>query len=321
MRTIINRLQQEFPDLNFKSQYPLRKQTYFKIGGQAEVYLELSQKKEIIEVISFCRNNHIKFTILGGASNVFIDEDGISGLVLHLKNNGFHELKQTIDQDKQLIKVGAGLKTALLVKKTTALGYTGLEFFLGVPGTVGGAVFNNAHYLEELISAYIYQVEVLNSAGEIKTVSHDECEFKYDYSRFQQTQEIILEVTFALKKGDAEESLALIKKATQYRADTQPLGLPSSGCIFKNTPNSEQLKKIFPQFKDRQFISAGFLIDQAGLKGVKVGGIEVSTKHAAFFVNNGDGTADDLKKLIKVVKKAVKNKFDLTLEQEVFYLS
>ncbi len=319
--SILNQLQENFPDLDFREQYLLTKQTYFKIGGYAEVYLELDQKEKIIEVISFCKKNKIKITILGGASNVVISDDGISGLVLHLKNNQLVDLNQVTQKKQYLVKAGAGLKTSLLVKKTVDLGYTGLEFFLGVPGTVGGAIFNNAHYLEDLISDHVHQVEIITESGDVKTISADECEFSYDASRFHHTNEIILEVTFALKKGSLEKSQELIKKATQYRADTQPLGLPSSGCIFKNTPNSPELKKLFPMFESRKFISAGFLIDRAGLKGIKVGGVEVSKKHAAFFINSGDGTAVDLKKLIKLVKKEVNNKFNIDLEEEVFYLS
>ncbi len=318
--SIYNQLQQQFPDLDFKHQHLLSHQTYFKIGGPAEVYLELNQKKQIVKVINYCKEKNIKLTILGGGSNVIVADEGISGLVLHLRNNQFEKLEEGKD-GKQLVKVGAGLKTSLLVKKTIDSGLTGLEFFLGVPGTVGGAVFNNAHYLEDLISTHIYQVEVLNPTGETILLNKEECDFGYDTSRFQNSQEIILEVTFLLEKGSLTESQELIKKATQYRAKTQPLGLPSSGCIFKNTPNTPELKNLFPQFKDRQFISAGFLIDQAGLKGVRVGGVEVSNKHAAFFINNGSGTTADLKKLIRLVKKQIKEKFNINLEEEIFYLS
>ncbi len=319
--SIFNQLQQNFPQLDFKYQYNLTPQTYFKIGGEAEVYLELNQREQIIEVVSFCKKNDIKLTILGGASNVVISDSGISGLVLHLKNDQLVILNQIAEDSKLLIKVGAGLKTALLVKKTIDLGCTGLEFFLGVPGTVGGAVFNNAHYLENLISDHIYQVEIITQAGEVKTINNQECRFEYDSSRFHNTNETILEVIFALKKGSLKNSQELIKKATQYRADTQPLGLPSSGCIFKNTPNSPYLKKLFPEFKNNLFISAGFLIDKAGLKGIRVGGVEVSNKHAAFFINIENGTVADLKKLVKLVKNKVKDKFGVELKEEIFYLS
>lgn len=317
--SIIDQLQQGFPKLDFKDQHSLTPQTYSKIGGKAEVYLELGKRDEIIEVITFCKENSIKLTILGGASNVIISDEGISGLVLHLKNDHLTILDQIVEDDKHLIRVGAGLKTSLLVKQTVDLGYTGLEFFLGVPGSVGGAIFNNAHYLEKLISDYVHQVEIITAESEVKTIHNHECEFGYDTSRFHKSGEIILEVIFSLKKGSKEKSRELIRESTQYRANTQPLGLPSSGCIFKNTPNSPHLKKLFPEFKDRNFVSTGFLIDRAGLKGIRVGGVEVSTKHAAFFINTGNGTAADLKKLIELVKNQVKNKFNVKLKEEVFY--
>lgn len=312
-------LTRAFPQLEFKANYSLQAQTYFKIGGSAEVYLELASKPEIIEVIKFCRQNQIKLTILGGASNVVIKNQGISGLVLHLKNNQFQVLNQPY-QGKDVIRAGAGIKTATLVQQSVELGYTGLEYFLGVPGTLGGAVYNNAHYLEHLISQYIYRVEVIGHQGEAKWLHQPECEFGYDQSRFQNTSEIILSVELALEKDATAESKRKIAEVTQYRATTQPLGHPSSGCIFKNTPNTPQLKKLFPQYRNRDYMPTGFLIDQAGLKGIKVGDIEVSNKHAAFFINRGQGTAQDLKKLINLVKKTVQDKFGVELEEEVFYL-
>ena len=216
--------------------------------------------------------------------------------------------------------VGAGAKTSLFVKATVDHGYTGLEYFLGVPGSLGGAIYNNAHYLEDLIGRHVSRVEVLTESGDFMWLDHQECEFEYDSSRFQRTKEIIYQVEFVLEKGTKEESLELIKKATEYRAKTQPLGLPSSGCIFQNVPNNPELREQFPQFKDRLHVPGGFLIDQAGLKGMKEGDIEVSEKHAAFFVNNGHGTANQVKKLINRVKSIVKEKFSVELKEEVFWL-
>ncbi|MBU0578427.1 UDP-N-acetylmuramate dehydrogenase [Patescibacteria group bacterium] len=319
--SILTQLKQAFPQLNFKPNFLLAPQTYSKIGGQAEVYLELKKRQQIIEIINFCKNKNIKLTLLGGASNVIIDDRGISGLVLHLKNNKLIKLDKSTIDGKKLIQAEAGLKTSLLVKKVIDLGYFGLEYFLGIPGTVGGAIYNNAHYLENLISEHINRVEIIDQQNKVKWISKKDCEFRYGSSRFQKTQEIILRVEFVLKKGSKEKSHKLVQKATQYRAKTQPLGKPSSGCIFKNTPNTPELKKLFPQFKNQQFVSAGFLIDRAGLKGVRVGDVEVSKKHAAFFINQGKGTATDLKKLIKLVKQKIKQKFNINLQEEIFYLS
>ncbi len=319
MTNVQTLLLKQFPQFNFKLDYPLREITYFKIGGPAEIYLELANRREIIDLVKFCFTQQIKLTILGGASNVVVADEGVSGLVLHLSNEQMQVLETTADKTR--FRAEAGCKMALLVARTLKESLAGLEYFLGVPGTLGGAVVNNAHYLKDLLDKYIDQVEVITPNGEVKWLKHDECDFAYDHSRFQTSREIVLQVDFLLTKGRAEMSQELIKQATEYRASTQPLGLPSSGCIFRNVANNPELQTLFPQFKDKEFVPAGFLIDQAGLKLKRVGDIMVSDKHAAFMVNVGKGTAAEIKTLISQVKTIVKNKFNINLEEEVFYLS
>ncbi len=321
MSQILTQLQTAFPQLDFQTQWPLGKRSYFKLGGSAEVYLEIEAEKQAAEVIKYCYQHQLKLTVIGHASNVIVSDEGVSGLVLHFKNDSLKKLTEKSADGLDLIRVGAGLRTAFLVRQSVDLGYTGLELFLGVPGTVGGAIYNSSHYLEKLITDYVYRVRVVNQAGQIIELSHDQCRFGYDQSRFHKTNEVILTADFALKPGDPETSEKLLKESTQYRAQTQPLGLPSSGCIFKNTPNTPRLKKMFPQFADLTHVPAGFLIDQAGLKGTRVGQIEVSKKHASFMINRGDGTTQQLKTLITLVKARVKEKFGVELEEEVFYLT
>ncbi len=308
-----------FPNLQFALDKSLAPLSYFKIGGNAEVYLETADEKEVSELAKFCNDNAIKLTVLGGASNVLISDQGIKGLVLRYTLDTVTEEGKSGD-GKHLIQAGAGIRTAILVSKTVALGFTGLEYFLGVPGTLGGAVYNNSHYLEDLIGEHITRVKVCNQAGEIYWLDQEECQFGYDYSRFHETTEIILEVEFALAEGESESSRELIKKATEYRAKTQPLGPPSSGCIFRNVPNNDSLRAQFPQFADKAHVPAGFLIDQAGLKGTKFGGVEVSNKHAAWMINNGHASSDDVVALIKKVKETVKEKFGVELHEEIFLL-
>ncbi len=319
MNTLASVLKQQFPNFVFQFNYPLAAKTYFKVGGPAEVYLELKDKEQIVEFVRFCQTQKIKLTILGGASNVIVADEGISGVVLHLTNNNFAVLEQ--ERDKTRVLAGSGIKMALLVQQTVGVGLAGLEYFLGVPGTLGGAVVNNAHYMQDLIGKYISRVEVINQQGDVKWLNHKECDFAYDNSRFQTIGVVILQVEFLLNQGDRHISQNLIQKATVYRAQTQPLGVPSSGCIFKNVANNDHLRQIFPQFKDKQFVPGGFLIDQAGLKGVKVGDVEVSQKHAAFVINPGGGTAAQIKELVALIKQTVKQKFKVELEEEVFYLS
>lgn len=302
-----------FPEFPFSFDFPLAPLTYFKIGGPAEVYIELSQRQDIISLVSFCYQEHIPLTLLSGASNVIVADEGIAGVVLRMTND-------QVVVDGTTVTAGAGIKTALLVRATVDNKLTGLEYFLGVPGHLGGAVYNNAHYLHHLIGDHITRVEIIDSTGNPRWLSHDECDFGYDHSRFHRTKELILTVEFSLQPGTTEASNDLIRQATLYRAQTQPLGEPSSGCIFQNAPMTPDLAERFPEYKDRTHIGGGFLIDQAGLKGAREGGIEVSHKHAAFFVNKGEGTAAEVKKLVARVQETVKEKFGVTLKPEVFFL-
>ncbi len=307
-------LGEQFADFPWQFAYQLAPQTYFKVGGPAEAYVELSDEQQILQLVKFCRENNVPLTILGGGSNIIVSDQGIQGVVLKLTNDEFELV------DDNTVRVGAGLKTALLVRKAVDAGLTGLEFFLGVPGNVGGAVYNNAHYLEDLMGEHISRVKIIDEQGRVSWLTNEECRFGYDRSRFQQTKEVILQVEFSLQKGSLEESQEKIRQATVYRAETQPLGVPSSGCIFQNTPNTPELKERFPQFADREFVPGGFLIDQAGLKGAREGDIVVSDKHAAFFVNTGQGKAADIQKLINHVKSTVEEKFGVKLKEEVFWL-
>jgi UDP-N-acetylmuramate dehydrogenase len=312
-------IQQHFAKLSPQFEFELAPLTYFKIGGPAEVFIDLTTREDIIALVQFCHQHQIKLTVVSGASNILISSQGLRGVVVRIANEEYVRLPEK-DGEKQLVLVGAGYKTALFVRQTIDDGMGGLEYFLGVPGRIGGAIYNNAHYLSDLIGKHIRRVEVITRAGEVRWLSQAECQFGYDSSVFQETDDIILQAEFALFPGDKERSLELIKEATMYRAKTQPLGEPSSGCYFRNTPNTPLLQQRFAQFAERRECPSAFLIDQAGLKGTRVGDIEVSQKHAAFFVNKGNGTSDQVLELARIVKDKVKAEFGVELQEEVFLL-
>lgn len=311
-------LKKNFPNLKFKINFPLSKITYFKIGGPAEVLVAVQTREELINLIKFCQDKSCKYTILGGASNVLISDDGVSGLVILAKHTKLE--KTNCNEQGCEVLADTGLDMSALVKQTVNLGLTGLEQLVGVPGTLGGAVFNNSHYHDFLISRHIKEVEIVNKFGEVVWLDSSDCDFGYDLSRFQTTREVILRVKFFLKTGDPQTSKQLMRESTVYRMKTQPLGMPSSGCIFKNPSNQKNLQELFPQFSDQPRISAGFLIEQAGLKGASQGSIKISEQHASFMVNTNGGTAQDVLKLIDHVKEVVHKKFDVLLKEEVFWL-
>ena len=309
-------LQTQLPQYKFQFNFSLADKAFFKIGGLAEAYLELDELEQVCQLVKLCTVEHITLTVLGGGSNVLVADQGVKGVVLQLNNDQL----ELVDKNKSLLMVGAGGKTSLLVKKSVDLGLTGLEPFLGVPGRVGGAIYNNAHYLSSLIGQFVSRVQVVDRQGQAQWLTQAECQFGYDTSRFQRTHEVIFAVEFSLSPGDQKTSERILRQTTVHRAQTQPLGEPSSGCIFQNAPNTPQLKKLFPQFANQSHVSAGFLIDQAGLKGETAGDIQVSHKHAAFFVNQGRGKSRDVIRLVKLVKDRVKERFGVELKEEIFYL-
>lgn len=312
---------ENFPSLDFLFNHPLSSKSYFKIGGNAEIFYSARTRQEAADLLSFCNKNNIKFYILGGASNVIIADEGLKGLVLSLD---FKELEFIKDTEQELvIRADAGVKTSHLVAQAANKGGAGLEGFIGVPGTLGGAIYNNAHYLENLIGNHIQEVETFDvKKGKIVVFSHENCEFAYEKSVFQKNKDLLIfSAIFVLKKDNPEKIKELIKASMERRESRQPLNLPSCGCVFQNPKNTAELKKLFPKFSEAEFIPSGFLIEQAGLKGIREGDIQVSEKHSAFFVNLGKGKASDVKKLVAKVKAVVLEKFGVILKEEVFYLN
>jgi UDP-N-acetylmuramate dehydrogenase len=318
-------LKKQFPEVDFSFDYPLSRISYFKLGGSAEVFFKVKEIDLLKKIIAFCDEQNIPWSVVGGLSNVIVADKGVDGLILQIAFNNFHLLE---DKEDQLIfSAEAGIKTSQLVGQAVKHSGTGLEGFIGVPGTLGGAIFNNAHYLNFFIGDYIHQVTAFHvKRNEDITFSHEKCQFAYEQSVFQNNKNlIILSAIFKLEKASTE----IIKKRTieaqQKRLKTQPLNYPSSGCIFRNPLNTDFLKNLFPQFAHLKYIPAGFLIDQAGLKNSREGAIEVSEQHAAFLINkaeeyNVDASTADLKKLIEKIRSTVNKKYQVKLEEEVFYL-
>jgi UDP-N-acetylmuramate dehydrogenase len=324
-------LSKAFPTLVFEQDVSLAPFTYMKVGGPAQVLFKAQNREDLQSVLLWLNENEpqVPVTILGGASNVVVADEGIEGVVILnltdasevLESQARHELygaefERLARPADGYLMVESGLKTALLVRKALDAGLAGLEPFLGVPGTVGGAIFNNSHYTNELIGTYVEAVEVI-SEGKVIWLSQEECQFKYDHSRFHTTHEPILRVIFALAHGEKEQSFALIQEATQKRASTQPLGTANSGCMFKNAQLSPEQQVAYD---GKETLSAGWLIDQAGLKGERVGGAVISQKHANFIINDDNATFSDVEALVKRVQEVVKEKFGIELEREVFFI-
>ncbi len=307
--------------MNIQHSVPLAKHTYFKLGGVADYFVEAKTRAELIEAVRYALAQKLPYLVLGGGSNVLVSDAGFRGLVIknrtseiRLKgfaggvNQGKLALKEAI------VQADSGVTANYLIRYTLDEGLSGLEDMLGLPGTVGGAVYNNSHHLDKLWGDHITEVEVLDRAGNLKTYTAAECQFAYDYSIFHKTNETILSASFQLTRGDKAELWALATAAVKRRSSTQPLGQPSSGCMFKNISLADKLRLGIPTQ------SAGYLIDKAGLKGSRVGGAVVSDIHANFIINDGTATSQDVRQLIADLKAKIKAKFGVTLVEEVIIL-
>jgi UDP-N-acetylmuramate dehydrogenase len=219
---------------------------------------------------------------------------------------------------------GAGVPLQKLVLEAAKKGLSGLENLAGIPGTLGGAIWGNAGAFEREIGDLVEEVKVLDVGGsklEVKKLKKEDCKFGYRNSIFKRRKNwIILEATLKLEKGNKKEIEEKIKEILKLRKEKQPLELPCAGSVFKNVPIKKVPKKIQEKFKEKiknGFLPAGVLIDTARLKGFQIGGAKISEKHANFIVNVGEAKASDVKELIEKIKKGVKKKFKIQLEEEI----
>jgi len=191
IRSLAEIFRQHFPDLELSFNYPLTEKNYFKIGGRAEFFYSAKSREQAMALAVFCKHNQIKLTVLGGGSNVIIADEGLAGLVLHL---GFKELTFLDDkEDKLSLQAEVGIKTSALVARSASKNGTGLEGFIGVPGDLGGAIYNNAHYLGYLIGDYITQVEVFDvKKEELSIFPPEKCQFTYQKSIFRRDKELLI---------------------------------------------------------------------------------------------------------------------------------
>lgn len=304
-RSVIELLEEKLGRGRIRIDEPLSLRTTFQIGGPADFYYEANSNEELVKAVRLAESLKLPYFILGGGSNILVGDKGFRGLVIKNKSKNIKILgyKGIVEAQKSrhslgfggqakvksvLIEADAGVPFNQLVRFTIDEGLAGLEEFLGLPGTVGGAVVGNAHWKEKKIEDFVF--------------------FKKTIGK------LLLSAIFSLKKEENKKTLwERAQEAMKYRQKTQPLNFPSAGCIFKNIKKSQALRIGTPNFTT----SAGFLIEAAGLAGTKVGNVQVSPLHADFIVNLDGGKASDVIKLMGLIKKHVFEKFGVSLEEEI----
>ena len=297
LTSLQQKLAQHAPKCALKYNEPMSQHTSFRIGGGAEVMAFPKNREELAEILKIAASLEIKPAILGAGTNVLAPDAGIEGLVICLKD--CLEGMEKLDGDRVRIMAGVTMTRAAVFAANQGL--SGMEFAHGIPGTVGGGVYMNAGAYGGEIKDIAETVEVMDMQGNITCRSAEQMAFSYRHSILEEEGGIVISAVFRLNAAPVEDIKAQMKLLQSKRSASQPLDLPSAGSAFKRPVGGY----------------AAALIDQAGLKGYRVGGAGVSEKHAGFAVNLGGATAEDVKRLLRDVSDIVFEKSGIRLEPEV----
>ncbi len=277
---------------------PLSPLTTYRLGGPARYFAEVADREELQVIASSGVASQMPVLILGRGSNLVVADSGFAGLVVHL-GEAFSRLE--IDSAALTVSAGGAVALPKLARAVVDSGLTGLEFFVGVPGSVGGAVRQNSGCFGTETSDRLLFADLIDlSSGQARLSTPAELDLGYRHSNVA-SQEVVVEARFRLSRGDTQEARAEMRRITRWRRDNQPGGTLNAGSVFKNPAH----------------ISAGELIDTLGLKGMRHGGVSVSEKHANFFVADADASADDIRALVHEVKDRVFELSGTMLEPEI----
>ena len=295
MKQYENELKSLLPNSLIKVDEPLKNYTYTHTGGNADFYITVYTHEDAKNTLIFCKENDIPVTILGNGSNLIIRDGGIRGVVLNTL-----ELKE-ITREGNTVYAGSGARIIDVSRFARDHSLSGLEFACGIPGSVGGAVYMNAGAYGGEIKDVLVEIIAVTPEGEIITVGKDDLHLGYRKSVVQENDYLVLQAIFELEESNQENIQSVMDELTHLRESKQPLELPSCGSVFQRPPGH----------------FAGKLIQDSNLQGHRIGGVEVSKKHAGFMVNVDNGTGSDYEALIAHVQDVVSDKFGVKLEREV----
>jgi len=293
---VVRQLRELLPDTVVLENEPMARHTSFRIGGPADVLLLPHTVTDLRRIVALAHEEALPFTAIGNGSNLLVKDGGLRGIVLKVAENlssveftGTHGYAQS------------GALLAVVSRQAAVIGLGGLEFACGIPGTIGGGVMMNAGAYGGEMKNVVTQVTVVNEAGDLRILSAEECEFGYRRSIIQRQPWIVADIEMELQRDEAERVLAQVSYNQYLRESMQPLSYPSAGSVFKRPPG----KYVGP------------MIQQLGLKGYRIGGAQISEKHAGFIVNGGEAKAADVLALIQHIREQVQANFDVWLETEV----
>lgn len=296
MEEIYNELIKYIDNKRVLKNEPMSNHTTFKIGGPADLFVKINTVEELKYTIEMCKLKKIPVTIIGNGSNVLVKDKGIRGVTIKLNFNDVEII------DDITLRVGAGVLLSKIANIAYKKGLSGLEFACGIPGTIGGAIRMNAGAHGCEMKDIVYLTTYLDENCNIKELYNKENEFEYRASIYSKNKNyLLISCEIKLKKGDKADINKKMEEYKKNREENQPLNFPSAGSVFKRGDN---------------YIAAK-LIDECGLKGLNIGNAKVSEKHAGFIINNGNATAEDVLKLIEIVKQKVYEKYKIKIELEI----
>ncbi len=320
------------PDI--QKNIPLAPLTTFKIGGPARYFTEVRNETELLEALDFALENKLEFFVLGGGSNILFSDKGFDGLVVRLQGSASSDQKSAIGNQegiklaRGIIECWAGENLSSVVNFAKEKQLAGMEWAIGIPGTIGGAVRGNAGAFGGEMANSVKSVRALEISGDRTNIIEYEngnCNFSYRNSLFKKNRNlIILSVKLTLEKGSAEDIENKMREIIKNRSEHQPKGF-SSGSFFQNpiVDNPEVLEEFERETGKKALggvIPAGWLIEEAGFKGKKIGGVMVSEKHANFFINNGTATAENVIILAGIIKQKMREHYSVLLKEEVVFV-
>ncbi|MCP1184195.1 UDP-N-acetylmuramate dehydrogenase [Paenibacillus sp. 1781tsa1] len=294
----MNIFEQHIPLEKVKFNEPLKNHTFIKIGGKADILIHPTTIDEITKIVEIANIHQLPLTVIGKGSNVIIKDEGIRGVTISLSH--FDQIK--VNEDSMIAQSGVDIIDVSRLALEHSL--TGLEFACGIPGSTGGALYMNAGAYGGQIADVVERATVITKDGAVLEIPREEMKFGYRNSLFKMDHYIILEAEFGLKKGNKEDIASKMKELTFLRESKQPLEFPSCGSVFKRPEGH----------------FAGKLIQDCNLQGTRIGGAEISMKHAGFIVNVDHATAQDYMDLIQFIQKKVYDTFQVELETEVIFL-
>ncbi len=299
MTDIIKEL--EIAEIDFLLNEPMKFHTTFKTGGEAAVFTQPHNNRQLSKILEICKNCGKEPFIIGNGSNLLVRDQGIRDKVVISIDKGFDFIEKI---DESTLRVGAGVSLGTLCKFALSESLSGLEFAFGIPGLVGGAVFMNAGAYDGEIKDVVTESSYITFDGQSGSLFGEEQKFSYRSSAYSKGGYVITEAVFSLKKCDSSSIKEKMYGFLKRRKDKQPLDFPSAGSTFKRPEG----------------YFAGALIEQCGLKGYRIGGAMVSPKHAGFIINYDNASTDDIIALIDYCRRTVKDKFGVELETEIKFV-